>query len=35
MVNDILNSLTEAQRALDRLINDINGINSIHKRVNY
>ncbi len=30
MVNDILNSLTEAQRALERLINDTDGINSIH-----
>lgn len=31
MISDILNSLTEAQRALDQLINDTDSIESIHK----
>ena len=31
MVNDILNSLTEAQHALDQLINNVDSIESIHK----
>ena len=31
IINDILNSLTDAQRALDQLINDTDSIESIYK----